>query len=45
MTKIRKAVEPEIRSIFPKRKLRLDLKVKANPGWRTKAHILDNLLR
>lgn len=45
MTKIRKAVEPEIRSIFPKRKLRLDLKVKANPRWRTKPHILDNLLR
>ena len=45
MTTIRKAVEPEIRSIFPKRKLRLDLKVKANPRWRTKSHILDSLLK
>ncbi len=45
IAKIRKQAEPEIRQIFPKKKLRLDLRVKAQDKWRNNAVILDRILR
>ena len=45
IAKIRKGAEPEIRSIFPKMKLRLDLRVKAQDKWRNNSVVLDRILR
>jgi len=42
--KIRQGSTPEIRAIFPGKKLQLDLRVKAQDKWRTKAHVLDKIL-
>ncbi|HHT80344.1 MAG: GTPase Era [Sphaerochaeta sp.] len=43
--KIRQGATPEIRAIFPGKKLQLDLRVKAQDKWRTNAHVLDKILR
>jgi GTP-binding protein Era len=45
IAKIRKGAEPEIRDIFPGKKLRLDLRVKAQDKWRNNSIILDRILR
>ena len=45
IAKIRAQAEPEIRQIFSGRKLRLDLRVKAQDKWRTNPIILDKILR
>ncbi|MGE4584816.1 MAG: GTPase Era [Sphaerochaeta sp.] len=45
IAKIRKQAEPEIRQIFPKKKLRLDLRVKAQDKWRNNSIVLDRILR
>jgi GTP-binding protein Era len=45
ITKIRKGSEPEIRQIFPGKKLRLDLRVKAQDKWRNNSVVLDRILR
>ena len=45
IAKIRKGAEPEIRSIFPNKKLRLDLRVKAQDKWRNNSVVLDRILR
>ncbi|WP_320129583.1 GTPase Era [uncultured Sphaerochaeta sp.] len=42
--KIRQGSEKEIRLIFPGRKLRLDLQVKAKDKWRNNSIVLDKLL-
>ncbi len=44
IAKIRAQAEPEIRQIFAGRKLRLDLRVKAQDKWRTNPIILDKIL-
>jgi GTP-binding protein Era len=43
--KIRTGATPEIRAIFPGKKLQLDLRVKAQDKWRNNAAILDRILR
>lgn len=43
--KIRQGATPEIRAIFPGKKLQLDLRVKAQDKWRTNAAVLDKILR
>jgi GTP-binding protein Era len=45
IARIRKGAEPEIRDIFPGKKLRLDLRVKAQDKWRNNSIILDRILR
>ena len=45
ITKIRKGCTPEIRAIFPGKKLQLDLRVKAQDKWRNNASVLDRILR
>ncbi len=45
IAKIRSRAEAEIRQIFSGRKLRLDLRVKAQPKWRTNPVVLDKLLQ
>ncbi|NLA99007.1 MAG: GTPase Era [Spirochaetales bacterium] len=45
ITKIRKGSEPEIRQIFAGKKLRLDLRVKAQDKWRNNSVVLDKILR
>lgn len=45
IAKIRTLAEPEIRQIFAGRKLRLDLRVKAQDKWRTNTVVLDKILR
>ncbi|HPZ16717.1 MAG TPA: GTPase Era [Sphaerochaeta sp.] len=45
IAKIRAQAEPEIREIFAGRKLRLDLRVKAQDKWRTNPIVLDKILR
>ncbi|MDT4761177.1 GTPase Era [Sphaerochaeta sp. PS] len=43
--KIRQGCTPEIRAIFPGKKLELDLRVKAQDKWRNNASVLDRILR
>lgn len=45
ITRIRQGSEPEIRQIFPGKKLRLDLRVKAQDKWRNNSIVLDRILR
>ena len=43
--KIRERSTPEIRDIFPGKKLQLDLRVKAQDKWRNNSIVLDKILR
>lgn len=43
--KIRIASFKEIKRLFPGRKMNLDLRVKAQPKWRTNSYVLDKILR
>ena len=43
--RIRKESFAEIRRIFPGSKLNLDLRVKADPKWRTSGKVLSRIFR